>query len=143
MRLRSTRRLAIQPTPPSRVRSGERPRPDSAVPDVLSAPRLRSSPSHRTFGQALLQKLVELGPVFRVVDELFPALVAMVREEEARKVRHLDALGLGELLADLDEFSRVAAHERILRYGKDDSTRSYSSHAARRRLARVDRKSVV
>src|SRR5439155_4245378 len=76
----------------------------------------------RTLRLGLLQKLLQLRPRGRVGDDLLPALLALLSEQEAREIRHLDPLGLGQRFADTDEFLGVAAHGTILHAAGTRST---------------------
>src|SRR5213592_1532547 len=62
----------------------------------------RSQPVHvhrlRTFVPGLLKKLLQLWAGVWIGDDLFPALVAFLSQQEPREVRHLHPLGLGQLL---------------------------------------------
>src|SRR5687768_14499385 len=57
------------------------------------------------------EELLELWPRLVLGDDLLPAIVGLLSQQEPREVRHLDALRLGQLLVGADEFLRVAAHD--------------------------------
>ena len=112
---------------PSRVRH----RTDSSCGEPAIARSL--SRTYAAFSDCFFDESFQLRPGPRIVDDLIPARVVLLREQKFREVGYFRLLGWREGFADCKYFSRGVAHE-LNKPGKSSffKPRFISSHGANR-----------